>query len=134
MKRPICIYIYIFLYIYIYKYIYNYIYTYIYNLLLKTVSRRYTLPRDASATYGDHLGPKTPTNLKQMISTKIVHTSGTFLELVWKNVKNTFETMFPYRVKYNESESDIKNNNLLFKIHQKYQNAFELLEHFENKS
>ena len=39
--------------------------------------------------------------------------------------------MFPYTVKYTEFESDIQNNNLLYKIHKKYQNAFELLEHFE---
>ena len=38
--------------------------------------------------------------------------------------------MFPYRVKYTESESDIQNNNLLYKTHQKHQNAFEILEHF----
>ena len=35
--------------------------------------------------------------------------------------------MFPYRVKYTESEYDIQNNDLLYKIHQKHQNTFELL-------
>ena len=36
--------------------------------------------------------------------------------------------MFPYRVKYTESEYDIQNNDLLYKTHQKYQNTFEMLE------
>ena len=36
--------------------------------------------------------------------------------------------MFPYRVKYTESESDIQNNNSLYKIHQQYQNTFDILE------
>ena len=36
--------------------------------------------------------------------------------------------MFPYRVKYTESEYDIQNNNLLYKINQKCQNAFGMLE------
>ena len=36
--------------------------------------------------------------------------------------------MFPYRVKYNESESDIQNINLLYKIEQKCQNTFDVLE------
>ena len=36
--------------------------------------------------------------------------------------------MFPYRVKYTESESDIQNNDLLYKINPKYQNTFDLLE------
>ena len=43
--------------------------------------------------------------------------------------------MFPYTVKYNESESIIQNNNLLYKIDQKCQNIFDLgekLEMFEN--
>ena len=39
--------------------------------------------------------------------------------------------MFPYRVKHNESESDIQNNDLLYKTHQKYQNIFEQMEHFK---
>jgi hypothetical protein len=33
--------------------------------------------------------------------------------------------MFPYRVKYTVSESDIQNNYLLYTIHQKHQNTFE---------
>ena len=36
--------------------------------------------------------------------------------------------MFRYRVKCNESESDIQNINLLYKIDQQCQNTFELLE------
>ena len=38
--------------------------------------------------------------------------------------------MFPYRVKYTESESDIQNNDLLYIIDQKCQNTFEVLETF----
>ena len=40
--------------------------------------------------------------------------------------------MFPYRVKYNESEYDIQNNDLLYKIHKKYQNTFAILENVGN--
>ena len=40
--------------------------------------------------------------------------------------------MFPYTEKYTESESDIQNNDLLYKIDQKLQNAFETLEKMEN--
>ena len=47
---------------------------------------------------------------------------------------NNFKTMFPYRVKYHESEYDIKNNDLLYKIDQKCQNTFELLEMFGVKN
>ena len=36
--------------------------------------------------------------------------------------------MFPYRVKYTESEYYIQNNNLLYKIHQQCQNTFNILE------
>ena len=36
--------------------------------------------------------------------------------------------MFPYTVKYTEPESDIQNNNLLYKLHQQCQNAFEIFE------
>ena len=38
--------------------------------------------------------------------------------------------MFPYRVKYTESEYDIQNNNLLYKLDPKCQNAFDCLEMF----
>ena len=38
--------------------------------------------------------------------------------------------MFPYRVKYTESESDIQDNNLLYKKDPQCQNAFELLDTF----
>ena len=40
--------------------------------------------------------------------------------------------MFPYRVKYNESESDIQNNDLLYKIDQQCQNTFDFSKIFEN--
>ena len=36
--------------------------------------------------------------------------------------------MFPYRIKYTESEDDIQNNKLLYKIDQACQNTFELLD------
>ena len=39
--------------------------------------------------------------------------------------------MFPYTVKYTESEHDIQNINVLYKVHQKCQNAFETLDSFE---
>ena len=34
--------------------------------------------------------------------------------------------MFPHRVEYTESESDIQNNNLLYKIHQECQNTSDI--------
>ena len=37
--------------------------------------------------------------------------------------------MFPYTVKYTESESDIQNNDLSYNILQQYQHTFEALEH-----
>ena len=33
--------------------------------------------------------------------------------------------MFPYTIKYTESEYDIQNNDLLYKINQQYQHAFD---------
>ena len=36
--------------------------------------------------------------------------------------------MAAYTEKYTESESDIQNNDLLYKTHQKHQNTFELFE------
>ena len=36
--------------------------------------------------------------------------------------------MFPYTEKYTESVSDIQNNDLLYKLHETYQNTFEILE------
>ena len=39
--------------------------------------------------------------------------------------------MFPYRIKYTESEYDIQNNDLLYKIHQQCQNTFDILDNFE---
>ena len=41
--------------------------------------------------------------------------------------------MFPYTVKYTESESDIKNNGSLYKIHQKCQNTFDIGKFWENQ-
>ena len=41
--------------------------------------------------------------------------------------------MFPYRVKYADSESDIQNNNLLYKINQKHQNTFKKKRSFRYK-
>ena len=35
--------------------------------------------------------------------------------------------MFPYTVKYTESEHDIQHNDLLYKTHQPCQNTFEVL-------
>ena len=35
--------------------------------------------------------------------------------------------MFPYRVKYTESESDIQNNDWLYKIDQQCQTTFDFL-------
>ena len=40
--------------------------------------------------------------------------------------------MFPYTVKYTESESDLKNNNLLYQTHQTHQNTFDCLETLGN--
>ena len=39
--------------------------------------------------------------------------------------------MFPYIVKYTESEYDIQNNDLFYKIDQQCQNTFEFLENYE---
>ena len=49
---------------------------------------------------------------------------GSFLDLFGKMSKNHF-------IKYNEAESDIRNNNLLYKIEQQCQNTFEHLENIE---
>ena len=42
--------------------------------------------------------------------------------------------MFAYGAKYNESESDIQNNDLLYKLKQNCQNTFENLEMFSKRS
>ena len=39
--------------------------------------------------------------------------------------------MFPYTIKYTDSESDIQNINLLYKIDQTCRNTFELLDFLE---
>ena len=41
--------------------------------------------------------------------------------------------MFLYRVKYTESEYDIQNKDLLYKIHQQCQNTFEIYDSFWKK-
>ena len=41
--------------------------------------------------------------------------------------------MFPYTGKCTESESDIQNNDLLYRTHQKHQTTFDLLEMFGKK-
>ena len=78
----------------------------------------------------EHL--KIPQNLKQMVSTKIVHTSGTVLDFFRENVQKYIWTMFPYTVKYTESEYDIQNNDLLYKIDQQWQNTFDFSTFLEN--
>ena len=64
----------------------------------------------------------------KIFRTKIVHISGTFFKRISKNLKIFVLTMFPYTVEYNESEYDIQNISLLYKIHQMCQNTFE---HFD---
>ena len=44
----------------------------------------------AAQMQGDHLGSKIPQNIKKILSTKIVHTSETFVENVRKIVKKMF--------------------------------------------
>ena len=68
----------------------------------------------------DHLGPQISKNLKKRGQ---YEKKSHFWDIFWifrKNLKKSFWTMFLYRVKYNESESDIQNNDLLYKTHQKY--------------
>ena len=66
-----------------------------------------------------------------MVRTKIVHTSGILFDLLWVNfsifgVEKDLQPMLIYRVKYTESESDIKNYNFLYK--KKKQNTFDFVE------
>ena len=42
--------------------------------------------------------------------------------------------MIIYTEKYTESDKRIRNNNLLYKIHHKYQNTFQRIPFFRNKS
>ena len=51
-----------------------------------------------------------------------------------ENVKICFLTMFPYTIKHTESECDIQNNDLLYKIHQQHQSTFEPIEFFEERT
>ena len=62
--------------------------------------------------------PKIPKKVKEMVRTKTVHTSGTFFENVRKSVQQFIKPMFPYRVKYTESEYGIQNNKSLYKLDQ----------------
>ena len=41
--------------------------------------------------------------------------------------------MFPYWIKYTESESGIQNNDLLYEIHQTIQNTFDIFEKIGKK-
>ena len=68
-----------------------------------------------------------------MVSMKNLHTYGTFVEnQKSKKTKHVFLTMFPYRVKYTESDYDIQNHDLLYIIHQNVKNKFEMLENVGN--
>ena len=58
---------------------------------------------------------------------------GHLLKMFEKMFKNAFEPCSPYRVKYNESESDIQNNDSLYKIDHKCQNAFERFQYLGKK-
>ena len=74
---------------------------------------------------------KIPKLFPQMVRTKIVHTSGILFDLLWVNfsifgVEKDLQPMLIYRVKYTESESDIKNYNFLYK--KKKQNTFDFVE------
>ena len=51
---------------------------------------------------------------------------------MFKNSQKIFLTMFSYTVKYKEFESDIQNNNLLYKIDPTCQNTFEEFGNFRN--
>ena len=67
-----------------------------------------------------------------MLDAKIVHISGKKFDLGGRNisifgVEKCLSSMFPYIEKYEESESDIRNNSFLCKLHQTCQNAFEML-------
>ena len=55
--------------------------------------------------------PQPPQNLKQIVCTKIVHTSGTFLQKMLKRILNKSSTYLHIYRKYNESDKHIKNNN-----------------------
>ena len=60
--------------------------------------------------FSDVRGPKIPNNLKQMVRTKIVHTSGTFLEHFRKNRKH-----FVFRL-CSHIQSNTQNPNPIFNI------------------
>ena len=76
---------------------------------------------------------KNPPKSQKMISTKIVHTSGIVFDVFETNAQQYIQLMFPYTVKYTESDSDIQNNNLLYKKihHAKIILIFGVFEHLE---
>ena len=79
------------------------------------------------------MGPKILKILKEMVSTKIVHTSGTFLEFCFEKMStNNVKPCSHIQNNFTESEYDVQNNDALHKIHQKYQNIFDSLEMFGN--
>ena len=47
-----------------------------------------------------------------------------------KNIEKYLYPMFPYTKKYTKFESDIQNNDTLYKLTRQYQKAFELFEKF----
>ena len=74
--------------------------------------------------------PQNPNNINKILSTEIVHTFGTVLN-IFENISNICLNHVPiYRVKYTGSEYDIQNNDLVYKTHQQCQNTFDLLERF----
>ena len=58
--------------------------------------------------WGPFRTPQITTNHKQIVRTKIVHTSGTFS----KNVQKHLYNIFIYTEKDNEADKRIKNNNV----------------------
>ena len=58
------------------------------------------------------------------IKNQIYMYTWTSFETFRKHLEQFFKTMFLYRVEYNESESDIQNNDLSYKIDQQCQNTF----------
>ena len=65
-----------------------------------------------------------------MVSMIFFHASGTFY--FSRKCSKIYLTYFPQIwVKYTESESDIQNNSLLYKIDKQCQNTFDFLEQFE---
>ena len=75
--------------------------------------------------FSDVRGPfrtHNPQNIKKKWSVRKLLTAFLF---VGKDVHKFIKPMFLYRSKYKESESDITNNDLLYKIDQQCQNTFD---------